>query len=117
MHEFSLFIHNLRVLVHFARGIIGGLVFGLLTIALLLAWVEDLSLGNAIYFTLITGLTVGYGDITPTTALGKAASVIAALIGMIATGIYVAIATKAVAASVEGRRLERIRPREPFPRR
>jgi hypothetical protein len=32
-------------------------------------------------------------------------SIVAALIGVITSGIYVAIAAKAVAASVEGRRL------------
>jgi hypothetical protein len=62
----------------------------------------------------ITGLTVGYGDITPTTASGKAMSIVAALIGVITSGIYVAIAAKAVAASVEGRRLGE---RPPFTKR
>ena len=40
-------------------------------LAVLFAWAEDQTLGNAIYFTLITGLTVGYGDIAPVTPIGK----------------------------------------------
>ena len=40
-------------------------------LTVIFAWAEDQTLGNAIYFTLITGMTVGYGDITPVTPIGK----------------------------------------------
>ena len=71
------------------------------------AWVEDQTLGNAIYFALVTGMTVGYGDITPVTPMGKAASVAIVVVGVITAGIYVGIATRAVAMSIRGHRLTR----------
>ena len=43
-------------------------------LTVIFAWAEDQTSGNAVYFALITGLTVGYGDITPVTPIGKAAS-------------------------------------------
>jgi voltage-gated potassium channel len=97
----------MRFIVYFARYIL--LLLGLIWIMLtvVFAWAEDQTLGNAIYFTLVTGLTVGYGDITPVTPIGKAVSAAIAVVGVITAGIYVAIATRAVAMSLRGQRLTR----------
>ncbi|MGB5832863.1 MAG: potassium channel family protein, partial [Thiohalocapsa sp.] len=80
---------------------------GLMLLGLTLAWAEDWTLGDAAYFTLITGLTVGYGDMTPVTTLGRIASIASAIVGIVATGLYVAIASKAVATAIHGQRLSR----------
>jgi voltage-gated potassium channel len=107
MHDFLLFMNNMRFIAYFARYIL--LLLGLIWIMLtvIFAWAEDQTLGNAIYFALITGLTVGYGDITPATPIGKAASAAIAVVGVITAGIYVGIATRAVAMSLRGHRLTR----------
>jgi hypothetical protein len=55
---------------------------------------------RALYFTMITGMTVGYGDIVPTTALGRVISVVIAMIGIVYVGIIVAIATRALTLAV-----------------
>lgn len=57
---------------------------------------EDLSFGDSVYFTMITGLTIGYGDITPETPMGKLTSVCIGLIGMIMVGLTIAVATRAL---------------------
>ena len=54
---------------------------------------------DAIYWGFITATTVGYGDIRPRGRLSKALSVLIALIGMIFTGIMVALAVNAVTES------------------
>ena len=107
MQDFLLFMSNIRFIAYFARYIL--LLLGLIWIMLtvIFAWAEDQTLGNAIYFALITGLTVGYGDITPATPIGKAASAAIAVVGVITAGIYVGIATRAVAMSLRGHRLTR----------
>jgi voltage-gated potassium channel len=59
--------------------------------------VENIRIGDAIYFAFITGLSIGYGDISPETAIGKVVSVAIGLVGMVFVGITVAIATRALA--------------------
>lgn len=54
---------------------------------------------DAIYWGFITATTVGYGDIRPMGRLAKALSVLIALVGMIFTGIMVALAVRAVTES------------------
>ena len=107
MQDFLLFVNNMRFGAYFARYIL--LLLGLIWIMLtvVFARAEDQTLGNAIYFALITALTVGYGDITPVTPMGKAASAAIAVVGVITVGIYVGIATRAVAMSLRGQRLTR----------
>ena len=77
------------------------LAVALLVCAVIIGRVEDMPFGDAIYLTLITGLTIGYGDITPATAAGRVLSVITGMIGVIYVGLVVAIATRALALTAE----------------
>ena len=63
-----------------------------------------MSFGRAVYFVLITAMTIGYGDITPVTTGGKIGSVAAGLIGVAACGIFVAVATRALREAYEEKR-------------
>jgi hypothetical protein len=42
-------------------------------LGLLIGFVEGWSVGDAVYFTFVTGLTIGYGDIVPRQALARPA--------------------------------------------
>src|SRR5262249_14344618 len=42
----------------------------------LLGFVEGWPVGDAVYFTFVTGLTIGYGDIVPRQALGRALAIV-----------------------------------------
>ena len=71
---------------------------GLISIA------EAMNYWEALYLTLITGLTVGYGDLAPTTVLGRIVSVLVALIGLVFFGIVVAVANRAIVKTLEEQR-------------
>lgn len=53
------------------------------------------------YLSFITAFTIGYGDITPVTIIGRVLSVIIGLIGIIFTGLVVAIATRALVSTIQ----------------
>lgn len=53
-------------------------------------WVEGWDFLDAAYFSVITIATVGYGDLTPQTALGKLFTIFYVLCGL---GLFVATAT------------------------
>lgn len=56
---------------------------------------EGWSIGDSLYYGFITATTVGYGDMTPTTGRGKIYAIILAMIGLVFTGIMVALAVEA----------------------
>lgn len=53
-----------------------------LTAGAAFASVENTSVGNGIYWAVATMTTVGYGDITPTTAEGKGIAIVVMLVGI-----------------------------------
>jgi len=61
-----------------------------------LSIVENIDFGNALYLAFITALTIGYGDLTPHTNLGKIISILLGTVGMIFVGIMVAAAIKSL---------------------
>lgn len=69
--------------------------------ALVISIVEGISVADSIYFAFITGFTIGYGDITPNTVIGKAISLIIGITGIIFTGIVIAISVRALSKAFE----------------
>ena len=69
--------------------------------AVAIAATEKVSFGKAVYFSFITGLTVGYGDIVPATAIGRVVSVLLGLTGILFTGVVVAVTVEAIRRAVE----------------
>ena len=71
-----------------------------LAMGLLIGFVESWSLGDAVYFTFITGLTIGYGDLVPRQALSRVLAIGIGLSGLFATGLIAAIAVQAIRATL-----------------
>lgn len=67
-----------------------------IALGLLIGLVEGWSVGDAVYFTFVTGLTIGYGDIVPQQGLARALAIGIGLSGLFLTGLIAGIAVYAM---------------------
>lgn len=70
-----------------------GLVVGLL---------EGWSVQDSLYFSFVTGLTIGYGDFAPKTLLTRTLSVLIGVCGILFTALIAAVAVKALTTAQAG---------------
>ena len=63
--------------------------------------VEKMPFGDTLYFAFVTGLTIGYGDIVVQTPFGRLVAILIGFIGILFTGLMVAVLVYAVRESLE----------------
>jgi hypothetical protein len=62
---------------------------------------EKMPFGDALYFAFVTGLTIGYGDIVVKTPFGRLMAILIGFVGILFTGLMVAVLVYAVRESIE----------------
>jgi Ion channel len=72
-------------------------------LGLLIGFLEGWSVGDAVYFTFVTGLTIGYGDIVPRQALARALAIGIGVSGLFLTGLIAGIAVYAMRTALSDR--------------
>ncbi|NDL58036.1 potassium channel family protein [Phytoactinopolyspora mesophila] len=87
------------------RGVTVTLVTLLVSATIFYTLVEGWSVLDSAYFSVVTGLTIGYGDLTPEQPIAK---VFTMLYALLAVGLFVALATS-LANSLMGRRAHKKR--------
>ena len=91
--------------------ILSGILFTMAVCGLVVGRVEGWGIGESLYFTFVTGLTIGYGDLTPTHVMGRLLAMVIALAGVVLIGLVAAISVQALeAANVVLRATEHDRP-------
>jgi hypothetical protein len=63
--------------------------------------VEKMPFNDTLYFAFVTGLTIGYGDIVPQTPGGRLVALLIGFVGILFTGLMVAVLVFAVRESLE----------------
>ena len=81
--------------------IISLLLATIVMLGLIVGRVEKWRTFDALYWAFITALTVGYGDIRPQHKPSKVLSVLIGILGIMLTGILVAITVKATSYTFE----------------
>jgi len=62
---------------------------------------EKMPFGDTLYFAFVTGLTIGYGDIAVKTPIARLVAILIGFIGILFTGLMVAVLVYAVRESIE----------------
>ena len=99
--DFAIFVRYFAEYVFLVRHVLIALLVHILLGGIVISYLEGLHVGESMYFAFITGLTIGYGDIEPVTTWGRVVSVGIGIIGMLFTGMTVAVATRALADTVK----------------
>jgi hypothetical protein len=97
------------------RDFLAGLLFGLrvvwpilsvllgliIALGLVVGLLEGWSIQESIYFAFISGLTIGYGDLAPTSLFTRALAILIGVCGVLMTALLAAIAVKALTAATD----------------
>ena len=100
MRIFIRFSYHFFIIIGHLHAVFLSLIALIVISAAVIAPIEKLPFGEALYFSFITGLTIGYGDIVVKTPFGRIMAVLLGLIGIIFTGMMFAAAIRAVGESM-----------------
>jgi hypothetical protein len=76
--------------------ILSGLVGVQLVLGMLVGYLEGWPMSDATYFTFVTGLTIGYGDLVPVRLGTRLIAVAIGLSGILLTGLIAAVGVRAL---------------------
>jgi hypothetical protein len=83
--------------------ILSGLLVLMISLGLVFGLVEGWSIQDPLYFSFVSGLTIGFGHLVPKTLLTRALAVAIGISGVLATALIAAIAVKALTAAQDER--------------
>ena len=92
--------HFFRAIWH-VRSVVLGLIALVVVGAAAVTLVEKMPFADALYFAFVTGLTIGYGDIVMHTPVGRLIALLIGLVGILFSGLMVAVLVYAVRESIE----------------
>jgi voltage-gated potassium channel len=95
------FIAELARLVFYFLPLFIALSLAIICLALWVGRQEKWGKGDSIYFGFITATTVGYGDFHPRKNSCKFVAIMISIIGLIMTGILVAVSLEAVGVVID----------------
>lgn len=76
--------------------IFSGILVVMIGCGFIISRIENWSIGEALYFTFVTGLTIGYGDLTPKHLLARILALVIGFSGIVLTGIVAAVSVQAL---------------------
>ena len=81
------------------RPALSGVLTAIMILGAVVGLLEDWGIAQGVYFSFVTGLTIGYGDLAPSMALTKLLAVMIGLLGILLTGLVAALAVAAFQAT------------------
>src|SRR4051794_736456 len=74
------------------------LLGAIVVLGLVVGFLEGWAVSESIYFAFVSGLTIGYGDLAPTTLLTRTLAILIGICGVLMTALIAAVAVKALTA-------------------
>ena len=94
-----IFFVELFRLIRVVWPILSGVLFAMVGPGLLIGHIERWRIDDALYFTFVTGLTIGYGDLTPRHVVSRLLAVMIGFAGIVLTGLVAAVSVEALRAT------------------
>ncbi len=76
--------------------ILSALIITQQALGVLIGYLEGWRMGDAMYFTFVTGLTIGYGDLVPVRFSTRLIAMLIGIIGVLLTGLVAAVGVRAL---------------------
>jgi Ion channel len=88
--------------LHVVWPILSALISIQLLLGMVVGYLEGWRLSDATYFTFVTGLTIGYGDLVPQRLGTRFIAVAIGLSGILLTGLVAAVGVRALQEATRG---------------
>lgn len=95
-HIRRFFFRELWRLLGVVWPILSGVLLAMVGPGLLIGYLEGWGVGDSLYFTFVTGLTIGYGDLVPQRAASRFLAVVIGLAGIVLTGLIAGLIVRAL---------------------
>jgi hypothetical protein len=79
--------------------ILSGILLVMVGCGLLIGQIEGWRVIDTLYFTFVTGLTIGYGDLAPSHVSSRVLAIVIGFTGIVLTGLVAAISVQALRAT------------------
>lgn len=99
-----LFFRHLMSQIGIVWPVISLLLVVIAGLGIVVARLEGWPLFEGVYFSFVTGFTIGYGDLAPKGALARVMAIAIGLHGVLLTALLAAIAVRALQAAAEASR-------------
>ena len=87
--------------------ILSGVLLAMIGPGLAIGYLEGWGVGDSLYFTFVTGLTIGYGDLVPHRAMSRLLAVVIGFAGIVLTGLVAAVIVQALRETARDARTRR----------
>ena len=94
-----IFFIELFRLIRVVWPILSGVLSAMVGPGLLIGHIEGWRIVDALYFTFVTGLTIGYGDLAPRHVVSRLLAVMIGFAGIVLTGLVAAVSVEALRAT------------------
>ena len=78
--------------------ILSGILLTMAGLGLVIGYIEGWRIQDSLYFTFVTGLTIGYGDFAPKHFSSRLIALAVGLCGIVLTGLVAAVCVEALRA-------------------